>query len=287
MVLLWVLVLVEWLDGRWAKALDVAREAAVAGEQSQAVDHRWLIVRKALVEADLGLVDDARASARYALSGTDAEATHLAQIEIVAVLGRIELMLGNGHGAAGLLRELPGQLFEMGSDDPTATVWADTIEALVEADDIERARHVLAQWEQRADRQGGPWALGATSRCRALLAAVDRDFAAAERSFGESLAALEGSTYPFERARTLLCMGSVLRQAQQRAAARDALEQAIAIFEQLGGRLWATEGARRTRHASAVGDRPQRCLPEPSGRSPSSRARARATRRSRRHSTSA
>jgi DNA-binding NarL/FixJ family response regulator len=34
-------------------------------------------------------------------------------------------------------------------------------------------------------------------------------------------------------------MGSVLRQAQQRGAARDALEEALAIFEELGGRLWA------------------------------------------------
>ena len=76
-VLLWVLVLVEWLEGDGPEALDLAGEAAVAGEQSQAVDHRWLIVRKALVEADLGLVDDARASARYALSGTDAEADSL------------------------------------------------------------------------------------------------------------------------------------------------------------------------------------------------------------------
>jgi DNA-binding CsgD family transcriptional regulator len=127
----------------------------------------------------------------------------------------------------------------MGSDDPTAPVWADTIEALVEADDIAHARHVFAQWEQRANQQGGPWALAATSRCRALLAAVDRNFDAAGRAFSESLAALDGFTYPLERARTLLCMGSVLRQAQQRGAARDALQQALTIFEELGGRLWA------------------------------------------------
>ncbi len=93
-VLLWVLVLVEWLAGRWARALDLACEAADAEEQ-RAVNHRWLIVRKALVEADLGLLDDARTSARYALSGADEGATllttPLAEIEIRAVLGRIEL----------------------------------------------------------------------------------------------------------------------------------------------------------------------------------------------------
>lgn len=257
-VLLWVLVLVDWLAGRWAEALDLAREAAIAGEQSQAVDHRWLIVRKALVEADLGLLDDARASARYALSGTVAGPTRFAEIEMVAVLGRIELMLGNGRAAADLLRDLPDQLITMGSDDPTAFVWADTIEALIEAGDIARARHVFAQWVQRADQQGGPWALATTSRCRALLAAVDRNFAAAERSFSESLASLDGFSYPLERARTLLCLGSVSRQAQQRAAAREALEQALRMFEELGGRLWADKA--RNELARVSGRRPPEAM---------------------------
>ena len=45
--------------------------------------------------------------------------------------------------------------------------------------------------------------------------------------------------WPLERARTLLCLGSVRRQALQKKAAREALEQALAIFEQLGARLWA------------------------------------------------
>ena len=233
-------------------------EAAIAGEQSQAVDHRWLIVRKALVEADLGLLDDARASARYALSGTVAGPTRFAEIEMVAVLGRIELMLGNGRAAADLLRDLPDQLITMGSDDPTAFVWADTIEALIEAGDIARARHVFAQWVQRADQQGGPWALATTSRCRALLAAVDRNFAAAERSFSESLASLDGFSYPLERARTLLCLGSVSRQAQQRAAAREALEQALRMFEELGGRLWADKA--RNELARVSGRRPPEAM---------------------------
>ena len=45
--------------------------------------------------------------------------------------------------------------------------------------------------------------------------------------------------WPFERARTFLCLGTVRRQAQQKKAAREALEQALAIFEELGARLWA------------------------------------------------
>jgi DNA-binding NarL/FixJ family response regulator len=48
---------------------------------------------------------------------------------------------------------------------------------------------------------------------------------------------------PFELGRTLLVLGSVQRRARRRRAARETLEQALAIFEQLGARLWT----RRTR----------------------------------------
>jgi hypothetical protein len=44
---------------------------------------------------------------------------------------------------------------------------------------------------------------------------------------------------PLERARTLLTLGVVRRQAQERRAAREALDQALVIFEQSGARLWS------------------------------------------------
>ena len=44
---------------------------------------------------------------------------------------------------------------------------------------------------------------------------------------------------PFELARTLLVRGEVERRAKQKRAARSTLEQALAIFQQLGAPLWA------------------------------------------------
>ena len=76
-------------------------------------------------------------------------------------------------------------------------------------------------------------------RCRGLLAAAEGDRPTAFVEFERSLAALEGLPFPLERGRTLLCLGTVRRQAQQKKDAREALEQALAIFEELGGRLWA------------------------------------------------
>ena len=54
-----------------------------------------------------------------------------------------------------------------------------------------------------------------------------------------ALSELDKYRYPFERGRTLLCLGSASRQAKQKGAARETLEQALAIFEELGARLWA------------------------------------------------
>ena len=48
---------------------------------------------------------------------------------------------------------------------------------------------------------------------------------------------------PFDRARTLLALGTVQRRAKQRADARRTLEAALALFEELGAALW-TERAR-------------------------------------------
>ena len=75
-------------------------------------------------------------------------------------------------------------------------------------------------------------------RCRGLLAAAHGDFDTSFAAFEHALTpAVE--PYRIERGRTLLCLGTVRRQAQQKRAAREALEQALAVFEELGAPLWA------------------------------------------------
>jgi DNA-binding NarL/FixJ family response regulator len=60
----------------------------------------------------------------------------------------------------------------------------------------------------------------------------------------ESLRLQEERTLPLERARTLLALGEVQRRAKRRRIARETLQEALEIFEQLGARLWA-ERARK------------------------------------------
>ena len=74
--------------------------------------------------------------------------------------------------------------------------------------------------------------------------------AGASSAFERALAELDGQPFPLERGRTLLCLGMVRRQAQQKKASRQALEQALAIFEDLGARLWAERARAELRRIS-------------------------------------
>jgi DNA-binding CsgD family transcriptional regulator len=51
----------------------------------------------------------------------------------------------------------------------------------------------------------------------------------------------------FELARTLLALGTVQRRAQHKRAARETLEQAVEIFDQLGARLWSEKARSQLR----------------------------------------
>jgi DNA-binding CsgD family transcriptional regulator len=66
---------------------------------------------------------------------------------------------------------------------------------------------------------------------------AERDLETGFEAFERAL--VDSERFPLERARTLLCLGTVRRQAQQKKAARKALEEALAIFEELGAPLWA------------------------------------------------
>ena len=72
--IVWWLCTVEWLDGHLQLALDQAAVAYELAEQTQYAHARlWVGRAKALVEADLGLVDDARASAEEAISFSEVD----------------------------------------------------------------------------------------------------------------------------------------------------------------------------------------------------------------------
>jgi ATP/maltotriose-dependent transcriptional regulator MalT len=113
------------------------------------------------------------------------------------------------------------------------------IEALLASGDLERAEPLLERIDRRAaagDVALRPLAL----RCRGLLLEAEGDCERAIASL--EAAAVEPEppqgVNPFEVARTLLALGSAQRRAQHKRAARESLQRAAEIFEQLGARVW-------------------------------------------------
>jgi DNA-binding CsgD family transcriptional regulator len=162
--------------------------------------------------------------------------------------------LGNIESAGVHLRDLPDSLLALGLNDPAQPLWADALETLVLLGETGRARAHIERHEQRSRAIGSPWAAAVSARSRGLLAVAEGDFTVAFAALDRSLRELNGLQLPLERARTLLTLGVVRRQAQQRRAAREALGQALAIFEQAGARLWADKA--RTETKRIAGRRP-------------------------------
>src|SRR5262249_42631807 len=157
-------------------------------------------------------------------------------------IARLELVLGNLNGAAEQLRGVsdvlhPGKIYE-----PTDAIWADAVETLIALGELDRARGIVA-WQDAPARclggglrvAGGAGGAGASGRGVRATAAGARVEAVA--AFELSLREL--AVYPFERARPLLALGTTHRRARRKRAARESLEQALALFEELGARLWA------------------------------------------------
>ena len=76
-------------------------------------------------------------------------------------------------------------------------------------------------------------------RCRGLIAAVEGRPDDALTALHEAIAVHAEVPQPFDRARTLMVLGTTQRRAKQRAEARGSLEAALAVFEELGAALWA------------------------------------------------
>ncbi|MFI6387695.1 ATP-binding protein [Nonomuraea sp. NPDC050540] len=108
----------------------------------------------------------------------------------------------------------------------------DLVEAAVRAGAPEAAREPLRGLREWSAAGGQPWALSMAERCLALLTEDEAHFARAVQLH-------EGTSRPFERARTELLYGEWLRRERRRADARGLLGSALETFERLRARPWA------------------------------------------------
>jgi DNA-binding CsgD family transcriptional regulator len=118
---------------------------------------------------------------------------------------------------------------------------------------LDEAEPLLARFEEGARVTPRPWADAAIARGRARLLAGRGNLAAAIAATDAVLADESNAWRAFDRARTLLLRGELLRRARSRRGAGDALEAARSIFDALGASVWA----RRTRVEIARLGRPR------------------------------
>src|SRR6185436_17827033 len=119
-------------------------------------------------------------------------------------------------------------------------------------DDLARAELLVERLEQQARSSQIPWSLAVSARGRGLLLAAQGQLEQSAEALEGALREHQRSPVPFERARTLLAYGQVLRRGKQKRKAREALEEAVAIFEQLGAEPWAQRGRDELRRTAAL-----------------------------------
>ena len=243
----------ECRAGDWRRADEYAEVMLQTGEQ-------WGLERegaptlwpRALVDAYLGRLDQARARATEGVARSLAWNEQAFLARNLGVLGLIDLSTGDYRAAAERLGPLARRRQEIGAGEPSAFPGRElAIEALVAVGDLDEARVQLEWLEEAGRRRTTPWPLAMGARCRGLLQAAEGDLEAALTSCEQALKVHERMPVPFERARTLLIYGTILRRAKRRHAAREAIDEALSIFESLPAPVWAARA--RAEHARIGG----------------------------------
>lgn len=233
---------VERLAGDYKAAASLLHEANDIAHQSGRDGLRMsCLARRALVDAHTGRVDAARRHVDEAV-GLSARVGMDPPDEVAHVRGFVALSLGEPAEAAAELAPLVARFADGGVEEPGCFRFLpDLVEALVAIGELEQARGLVSEHEARSRRVDRGWGLATAARCRALVAAAHGDLEAGLGAADEALAEHARVPMPFERARTLLVKGVIERRAKHRRASRASLEQALALFDELGTPLWSAK----------------------------------------------
>ena len=182
----------------------------------------------------------ARAKIEEGLKRADEFGSRPAGFELLAILGFLELSLGNAREADRALGRLAAAVEETGLHEPALFRFhGDAIEAKITLGQLDEAEAILAELDRLGATLARPWVLVMACRGRALLSAARGDLEASYPELEQALVLHEQLEEPFERARTLLILGTVHRRDRKKRAARDALEGALEVFDRLGATLWS------------------------------------------------
>ncbi len=223
--------------GRFPAALAAAAEAADLAEQTGQLGGRGFALGVlAEVEALLGREEDCRAHAAAVLDHIAVHEADCLRIYSAYAPGVLALGLGDLEGARRHLEQAREHAEASMPVNPQLVTWQqDLVETCIRVGDRPAAEGHLRILEGAAARAPAPSPRAAALRCRGMLAPDD----AFEALFAEALALQDPDVRPFERARTLLCLGERRRRARRARDAREALAEALGVFARLGAEPWA------------------------------------------------
>jgi DNA-binding CsgD family transcriptional regulator len=260
-IVLWL----AWLEtqrGDFAAAKQLVDDGAtLAVLTGAATMHGWALSQRAYLLALGGEVAEARRCGEEALALSQRYGYAVPMVWVAAALATLELSRADAEGAWRACELLTTGLEYAGLGEPTTVFFLpDALEALIALGELDRAENLLDVLEDRSRELDRASTSAAGARCRGLLLAARRDPAAAQEAFARALCEHDRVDMPFERARTLLCLGRVGRRAKRRKAAREALSEAFEIFDRVGARLWA-ELARQELDRTHVREAPLELTP--------------------------
>jgi DNA-binding CsgD family transcriptional regulator len=233
----------ECWSGNWRAADRVAKECHELGVRSgQAVAQLRATTLHAMVACFRGTTEAISVSTA-SIAAAEAAGDWSAMIRILKAVGVHELSIGDIAASVCHLERGIALTKSSGYDHRTVRIVPDAVEALIAVERWPEAASLMNELEQCGGASDGPWALATGARCRGLLQAAGGHLAEAEASLWIAMREHEHLPRPFERGRTLLCLGVVQRRLRRQRGARESLDEARRIFETLGAERW-TDRAR-------------------------------------------
>jgi DNA-binding CsgD family transcriptional regulator len=197
---------------------------------------------RALVDAYAGRAEEARRGAAEGLALLQESNWRRATWRPLEVLCFVDLSLGDHEAAAA---RLPSEALTLAAREPLtlggSLLCSDAAEALIAVGRGDEAEPLVDVLMKHGSAPGRATARGLAARCRGLLLAEGGDLLGAERMLQRAVAAHERVPMRLEHGRSLLALARLQRRRRQRALARAALEEAIAIFEDVDSPLWAAQ----------------------------------------------
>jgi len=223
--------------GQSRRAADLAAVGLELAEQLDLVQLvAALLYASGVAALQLGRADQVRAVAAQGLELSHAAGDPHYSFYHEALLGSLDLAAGAHQAAAARLLPLIGRL-PVGRSPSRQRVTTDAVAALIAIGELDEAGRLIAEL---GHGPGNPLTAALTARCRGALAMARGDL---DGAVSEVTAALrlhdQIEPQPIERGRTLLLLGTVQLRRKQRRAAREALVDAVAVFDQAEAAMWA------------------------------------------------